>query len=87
MALRSDDAGGEDCELEEYLFDDDDLLGNAITSPKAKGLVPHCHSPESLDRRIDGLIRETASLMGLSEPVVGFALFLLPNDGYAAPTE
>lgn len=36
MALQSDDACGEDCELEEYIFDDDELLGNATTSPKAK---------------------------------------------------
>ncbi|OEH76640.1 ibr domain-containing protein [Cyclospora cayetanensis] len=75
MELQSDDdASPEDCELDEFVFDEDDLLGNMAAPPKAKGLVPRYHSPESLDRRIDELVHETASLMGLNEAIVGILL-------------
>lgn len=42
-----------------------------------QGLVPRYHSPESLDKRIDELIHETADLLGLNEAVVGL-VFLPP---------
>ncbi|CDJ59864.1 IBR domain-containing protein, putative [Eimeria maxima] len=74
MEVLTDDACAEDCEIDDFLFDDDELMASAHASPKAKGLVPRYHSPESLDRRIDELVHETAGLMGLNEAVVGILL-------------
>ncbi|CDJ32882.1 IBR domain-containing protein, putative [Eimeria mitis] len=74
MEVQSDHASAEDCDLEEFVFDDDELMGSSRTSPKAKGLIPRYHSPESLDRRIDELVHETADLLGLDEAVVGILL-------------
>ncbi|KAL8426419.1 hypothetical protein ACSSS7_008127 [Eimeria intestinalis] len=72
MEVPSDEGGAEDYEEnEEYFFDDEGLLGSSAASPVVKSLVPLCHSIESLDQRIRDLMRETASLIGLSEAIVG----------------
>ncbi|CDI74079.1 hypothetical protein EPH_0001410 [Eimeria praecox] len=36
MEVQSDDACAEDCELDEFVFDDDELMGSTHASPKAK---------------------------------------------------
>ncbi|CDJ46283.1 IBR domain-containing protein, putative [Eimeria brunetti] len=74
MKADSNDACAEDCELDEFVFDEEELMGSSHTSPKAKGLVARYHSRESLDRRIDQLTRETADLLGLDEAVAGTLL-------------
>ncbi|CDJ67856.1 IBR domain-containing protein, putative [Eimeria necatrix] len=74
MEVESDGVCAEGCELDEFIYDDDELMESAIASPQSKGLIPRYHSPESLDRRIDELIRETAALMGLNEAFVGILL-------------
>ncbi|KAL8426397.1 hypothetical protein Efla_006229 [Eimeria flavescens] len=62
-------------ENEEFIFDEEEgLLGAPVASPVAKSLVTLSHSTESLDKRIDELVGETASLMGISETVAGVLL-------------
>ena len=34
--MQSDDAAGEDCELDEFVFDEEELMGSTHASPKAK---------------------------------------------------
>ena len=36
MQVQSDADCAEDCELDEFAFDNDDLLGTVVASPKAK---------------------------------------------------
>ncbi|KAL8273095.1 hypothetical protein Esti_003016 [Eimeria stiedai] len=75
MEVPSDEGGGEEYEEnEEFVFDDDCLVGSSAASPMAKSLVPLCHSIESLDQRINELALETASLIGLDEAIAGVLL-------------